>query len=315
MTRVYYHTDNAIAEAEDDKCFERIPFDKIFWVDLHHASEPEKNKVETLYELNFNTLKSENVLETNARIYESDDIAFISANFISVKENYFESSPVYIYLVGSVLITEREAELTSFDETIKKMKRNKKAFQNGSNVLEGILETKVDVDSDFIEHIAKEIATISRSLTLKNTINKEEVILKISEYQEATTLSRESFIDKQRVVSALMKCSVFENNERFKILVKDINAMLEYTSFIFVRLEYLQNTVLGLINIDQNQTTKIFTIVAVVFMPPTLIASIYGMNFKAIPELQWIYGYPFALTIIVASSLLTLFLFKAKRWL
>ncbi len=137
----------------------------------------------------------------------------------------------------------------------------------------------------------------------------------MSEYQEATTLSRESFIDKQRVVSSLMKTNVFKNTERFKILMKDINAMLEYTNFIFMRLEFLQNTILGLLNIDQNKTIKIFTIVAVIFMPPTLIASIHGMNFEYMPELKWEYGYPLAIVFIIGSSLLTLFIFKWKKWL
>jgi magnesium transporter len=265
--------------------------------------------------VDFEKLKAENVLESNARFYEADDLAFISANFISVKGNQFESSPVFLYLLGDILITERESELTSFTETIKKIKRNRKLFKIGDDVLEGILEVKVEVDSDYIEQIAKEIAAISRKLSLKVQVDKESLLLKVSEYQEATTLSRESFIDKQRVVSSLMKTNVFKNTERFKILMKDINAMLEYTNFIFMRLEFLQNTILGLLNIDQNKTIKIFTIVAVIFMPPTLIASIHGMNFKYMPELNLSYGYPLALFFIVSSSLLTLFIFKWKKWL
>ncbi len=188
-------------------------------------------------------------------------------------------------------------------------------FALGVLLIEQAAARQVDLDADFIEHIAKEIASIARSLSLKADIDKEAMLLKISEYQESTTLSRESFIDKQRVVSSLLKSNIFENKERFRMLLKDINAMLEYTAFIFIRLEYLQNTILGLINIDQNKTIKIFTIVAVVFMPPTLIASIYGMNFKFMPELDWSFGYPLAILLIVGSSILTLLIFKRKKWL
>lgn len=315
MLKVYYHTDNELGNDEGSGCFDKIPLDKMFWVDLQFPTDSEIRKVETIFKIDFNELKSENELESNARFYESEDLVFISANFITVKEKFFESTPVFLYLLKGVLITERSADLTSFTETIKKIKRNRKAFRDGSDVLEGILETKFDVDADFIEHIAKEIAAVSRSLSLKATIDKEAVLLKISEYLESTSLSRESFIDKQRVVSALLKSSVFENKDRFKILMKDINAMLDYTSFIFVRLEYLQNTVLGLINIEQNKAIKIFTIVAVIFMPPTLIASIHGMNFKYMPELELRYGYPLAILFIISSSLLTLFIFKRKKWL
>lgn len=315
MLQVFYYKDNEICKASGIHCFENILLDKIFWIDMQFATEEEKIKIESIYKINFSDLKSENELESNARFYEAEDLVFISANFITMKENHFESTPVFLYLLSNVLVTERQAELVTFNETIKKMTRNKKAFQNGSDVLEGILETKFDLDADFIEHIAKEIAIVSRSLSLKTTSNKEELLLKISEYQESTTLSRESFIDKQRVVSALLKSNIFENKERYRILIQDINGMLEYCSFIFQRLEYLQNTILGLINIDQNKTIKIFTIVAVVFMPPTLIASIYGMNFKSMPELDWSLGYPLAILLIIGSSILTLLIFKRKKWL
>lgn len=315
MVSIYYYEQGELLKAEGKESLAGIAAEKIFWIDLVRASGEEMQCVERAFNFDSKQLQAENLLEHNARFYEADDMAFISANFITMNHGNFESTPVSLYLLDNALISERSAELTSFDETIKKMYRNKKAFQSGSDVLEGILETKVDVDSDFIENLAREIATISRTLSIDHSVNKEQMLYKISEYQEATTMSRDSFIDKQRVVSALLKCSVFENKQRFRILIKDINSMLEYTSFIFMRLEFLQNTVLGLIDIDQNKTTKIFTIVAVVFMPPTLIASIYGMNFRFMPELNSHYGYPMALGFIVASSLITLLLFKMKKWI
>jgi magnesium transporter len=315
MIQVFYHSDNEIAKAEGEESVAQIPRDKILWIDLQFATASEKQKVETVFKLDFEQLKSENILESNARFYEAEGLAFIIASFINMRDNRFESIPVYFYLLGNILITERDAELVSFAETVRKIKRKRKLFQDGSNVLEIILETKVDLDADFIEQIAKESAGITKKLSLKEFVDKEWVLLKISENQEAATLARESFIDKQRVISSLLKADIFEDTERFKMLSQDINSMLEYTSFIFQRLDYLQNTVLGLIDIEQNNSIKIFTIVAVIFMPPTLIASIYGMNFKHMPELEWVYGYPFAISLIVISSLLTLYIFKKKGWL
>jgi len=315
MVSIYHYSDKEIQRAQGLEQLEKVACEHIFWIDMQFPLPDEIKKIETLFALDTRQLQEENQLESTARFYEAEDLVFLCANFITMNQGNFESTPVYLYLLEDVLISERAAELTSFDETIKKMFRNKKAFQSGSDVLEGILETKVDVDSDFIENLAREIASIGRKLSIDNTTNKEELLYKISDLQEATTLSRESFIDKQRVVSALLKCSVIKDKDRFRMLIKDINAMLEYTNFIFMRLEFLQNTVLGLIDIDQNKTTKIFTIVAVVFMPPTLIASIYGMNFHRMPELSWEFGYPLAISLIVASSLITLLLFKLKKWI
>ena len=130
-------------------------------------------------------------------------------------------------------------------------------------------------------------------------------------------LIRESITDKQRLVSSLLKSHFIANaeNERLRIIIRDINSLLQHTEFGFERLEYLQNTFLGLVNIEQNQVIKIFTVVTVVFMPPTLIASIYGMNFYHMPELDWLAGYPLALALMVFSSIIFLWYFKKKKWL
>ncbi|WP_308445300.1 CorA family divalent cation transporter [Thermonema sp.] len=143
------------------------------------------------------------------------------------------------------------------------------------------------------------------------------MLLKLTELQENTILIRESIIDKQRVVSSLLKSLMIpdEEKERLRIVIKDINSLLQHADFSFQRLEYLQNTFLGLVNIEQNHVIKIFTVVTVVFLPPTLIASIYGMNFDYMPELKWTYGYPFSLALMIFSSVLFLWYFKRKKWL
>ena len=128
---------------------------------------------------------------------------------------------------------------------------------------------------------------------------------------------RENIFDKQRVISSMLRSDKFEKLEqdKLRIIIKDINSLLEHTAFNFERLEYLQDTLLGLINIEQNKIIKIFTVASVIFMPPTLIASIYGMNFQIMPELEWEMGYVFALILMVLSSATTLFVFRRKGWL
>ena len=101
---------------------------------------------------------------------------------------------------------------------------------------------------------------------------------------------------------------------KMSILIKDINSLFEHLRFSFDRLEYMQDTFLGLVNIQQNKIIKIFTIVSVVFMPPTLVASIYGMNFKFMPELEWKFGYPFAIMLMICGVIGILWYFKRKKW-
>jgi magnesium transporter len=146
---------------------------------------------------------------------------------------------------------------------------------------------------------------------------QEELILRISDYQELTMMLRENIIDKQRVLSALLRSDFLPRDcdDRLRIILKDIASLLSYTEFSFERLEYLQNTFLGLLGLEQNKVIKIFTVATVIFMPPTLIASLYGMNFHFMPELEWEFGYAFALFLMLGSSAATLLYFKGRKWL
>jgi magnesium transporter len=128
---------------------------------------------------------------------------------------------------------------------------------------------------------------------------------------------RQNLLDKQRMISAMLRSENFPKDcyERLRMIIKDVNSLMDHTNFSFNRLEYLQDTFLGLINIEQNKIIKLFTVASVVFLPPTLIASIYGMNFDILPELHWRYGYVFAILLMVMSSLFTLWIFRRKGWL
>lgn len=314
MIRVFYHKNESIEKADGLDILKQICSEHLLWVDLQFPTNEEQIEIEKHFEINFGLQEEESGLESNARFYETDRFIYINSNFTSKQANYFENCPIVFYILNGVLITKRNTDLSSFAETVKKIKRNQKAFNNGNEILEGILETEVDLDSDYLEYISKEIAQLGKNLS-KDNLDEENVLLKINQYQESTLFFREGFVDKQRVVSSLIKSHSFTSTPRLKIIIKDINSMLEFSAFIFKRLEYLQNTLMGLITIEQNKAIKIFTIVSVVFMPPTLIASIYGMNFKIIPELSWKFGYPMAIFFIISSSLFTLFIFKRKKWL
>jgi magnesium transporter len=174
----------------------------------------------------------------------------------------------------------------------------------------------VDNDADILENLARQVSGLSKEMTFDRDPD-EELILNINRVQELTMELRQNAVDKQRVLSAILKSKEFEGEdyERLRIVIKDINSLIDHTSFNFERLEYLQNTFMGLINIEQNKIIKIFTVASVIFMPPTLIASLYGMNFDSMPEIHWKYGYVFAIAFMISSSLGTLYFFRRKRWL
>jgi magnesium transporter len=181
--------------------------------------------------------------------------------------------------------------------------------------LVALLETRVEYDADMIENMTQKITQLSNSLSLQEA--DEELLSEIKNLQEKTMMLRENIIDKQRVVSSMLRSEfmALELQPKLTMIIKDINSLVEHIKFNFDRLDYLQDTFLGYVNIEQNKIIKIFTIVSVIFMPPTLIASIYGMNFEIMPELDKKWGYPIALLLMVFSSLFILLYFKKRKWL
>lgn len=292
--------------------------DNLVWIDLQDPSLSEITGVEEFFHINIPSRLQQEEIESSSRYLESDDYIIANSTFLQSAEEHalFEEHHVSFLLKGDLLVTYREGQFRSFAECVKKIKTNHKAFVNGRMILLVLFETRVDFDADLIEGMSRKISAITKQLTNEQRPH-ERILKQITSYQEITMQLRENIIDKQRVVSSLMKSGEFaeDEKERLRIIIKDINSLVEHSNFIFERLEYLQNTFLGLVNIDQNKIIKIFTVVSVIFMPPTLIASMYGMNFDFMPELRWKMGYPFALMLMVGSSMLTLFIFRRKKWL
>jgi len=252
-------------------------------------------------------------IEMSSRFMQTEDSVVVNAGFLL--EN-FSLEPVSFILKNGILVSVRDVELKSFTDTVKKIYANTKNFPTGYHVLVTLLETRVEYDADMIEELTEEITSLSKTLNTEDDLD-QDILIRIKDLQEKVMVIRQNVMDKQRVVSNLLKCNLFPKDliQRLTMVIKDINSLFEYIRFGFDRLDYLQDTFLGLVNLQQNKIIKIFTVVSVIFMPPTLIASMYGMNFKYLPELNWRYGYPFSIGLMVLFSAVVLFYFRRKKWL
>lgn len=317
MLRIYYKKDKRLAKESDIGLLRTIPLKDLVWVDLQNSTVEEKVTIETYFDIKYSSEEESTEIESSSRFNELDEELIINSNFLSIRQDEFDYCPVSIVLEKGILFTYRDDDLKTFGESVKKIKSNPGSFTNGYHILLTILETGIEQDADIIEGLAKDIADLNKKLTLNKKRSDEEILLKIASFQNYNILMRENIIDKQRLVSSLMKSSLFPEEYMgvLRILIKDIGSLIEHNKFAFERLEYLQDTFMGLVNIEQNRIIKIFTVATVAFMPPTLIASIYGMNFRLMPELEWNYGYIFAISIMILSSALTLLYFKKKNWL
>ena len=293
-----------------------LSFENVLWVDVYSPTDEEKEWVSKYFEIVFPAKQKTEEIEVSSRYWEDEESITINSYFlIKEKENAFNETVTFI-LKKHYIITVRYRELRTFNEFIKKLMSNPKFYEDGFYVLTGILEIRIDSDADTLEFIAREISKLGRIVFTGVDIT-EQIIESISSYEDLNMTIRENLIDKQRVLSSLLKSYKLPKDirEEVRIMIKDVNSLIDYTNFNFERLDYLQNTFLGLLNIEQNKVMKIFTLMSVIFLPPTLIAAIYGMNFRYMPELTWKYGYPFALLLILISAILPLYFFKKKGWL
>lgn len=286
------------------------------WIDLHNPVYEELKSVEDRYKVVFPTRQEQEEIEISSRYLEEDGEIYINSTFIAQIHGRLEENDIAFILTEKKMFSLRSFDSKVLSETVKKIKQNPTYFNHPSRIFVSIVETRIDIDADIIEAVSKNIALLSKTINYNANPGKD-IVIKINQYQEEVMIMRQVLFDKQRVVSSMMRNEYFtrQNLDILKVIIKDINSLIEHTNFNFTRLEFMQDSFLGLINIEQNKIIKRFTIVSVVFMPPTLIASIYGMNFETMPELTWQLGYPLAILLMLASSIITLYFFKKKKWL
>jgi magnesium transporter len=310
--KLFYHKDGIVRLSRSLDFLKSNPIGNFLWIDLNDVDEEVENELEDFLKIYIQEEEEMIEIEMSSRYIETNDTLVVNSNFLL---SNFETDPVSFILKNNILVTVRGEELISFHETVKKISANPRNYPTGAHVLVALLETRVEFDADMIENMTQKITQLSNSLTLQEA--DAELLSEIKNLQEKTMMLRENIIDKQRVVSSMLRSEFIpvELQPKLTIIVKDINSLVEHIKFSFDRLDYLQDTFLGYVNIEQNKIIKIFTIVSVIFMPPTLIASIYGMNFSIMPELDKKWGYPAALLLMVFSSLFILYYFKKKKWL
>ncbi|MBO5563420.1 MAG: magnesium and cobalt transport protein CorA [Bacteroidales bacterium] len=321
MLNIFYRENGKILLSQSEKDFSRITLQDTVWIDLVDPEGAEKRVVEAFLGTEIQSRAQAEEIESSSRYFESDDAIFANTNFLTPGPEEYQMQAVSFTIVDETLTTLREVPLRSFTELQRRMQVNPKQYPSGFSVFASILDQRVDLDADMIEILSKEISQYARRINEEEDID-QELLIDISQLQENTMVVRENVVDKQRLISNLMRSSKVPRNleTRLNVLLQDISSLINHTNFCFERLEYLQDTVLGLINLEQNKIMKVFTVVSVFLMPPTLIAGFYGMNVR-LPMIaadqpnasfwNWI----IILGIMAISCLVIWYVFKKKKML
>ena len=279
MIEIFYRKDGQMMVSQSETDFATINYNDVIWIDLFTPSGEEKRAVEHLLGTTIQNRAQAEEIEISSRFSETDSAIFANTSFLIPGPDEYTEETVSFILTDNILTTLRECPLKSFTDLQRRLVAFPKIYDSGHLVFLSILENRIDLDADMVELLSKEINQYNRKVSVGEDIS-EEFLIDINIIQENTMLIRENIIDKQRVISSILKSANYpkEYQPRLNVLLKDISSLINHTDFGFERLEYLQNTVLGIINLDQNKIMKVFTLVSLMLMPPTLIASFFGMN-------------------------------------
>ena len=314
MIEIFYRKDGQMMVSQSETDFATIPYDDVVWIDLFSPSGEEKRATETYLGTTIQNRAQAEEIEISSRFSETEKAIFANTSFLIPGPDEYTEETVSFILTDNILTTLRESPLRSFTDLQRRLMAFPKIYHSGHIVFLGILEQRIDLDADMVELVSKEINQYNRKVSVGEDIS-EEFLIDINLLQENTMLIRENIIDKQRVISSILKSSNYpkEYQSRLNVLLKDISSLINHTDFGFERLEYLQNTVLGIINLDQNKIMKVFTLVSLMLMPPTLIASFFGMNV----QFGWLgtsgWSWVIALALMVASTLIIFWIFKSRK--
>ena len=321
MLNIFYRENGKIGVSQSEKDFAKITLENTVWIDLVDPSGTEKRAVEAFLGTEIQSRAQAEEIESSSRYFETDDAIFANTNFLTPGAEEYMMQAVSFTLVDNTLTTLREVPLRSFTELQRRLQVNPKQYPSGFTVFATILDQRVDLDADMIELLSKEISQYAKRINEEEDID-QELLIDISQLQENTMMVRENVVDKQRLISNLMRSNKVPQSldSRLNVLLQDISSLINHTNFCFERLEYLQDTVLGLINLDQNKIMKVLAVVSLFMMPPTLIAGFYGMNVR-LPMIaadepnasfwNWI----IILGVMVLSCLAIWYVFKKKKLL
>ena len=313
MIRIFHRSGSEILLSNTKEVLDDLRREDVIWIDLIEPTGEEKRAAEAFSNAQIQSRAQAEEIESSSRFHESGGIIFANTNFLSPTSSDMSMDPVSFILAPYTLTTLREIPIRSFDLLSNKIQARPELYKTGFSVFVEIMDKRVDLDADIVELVEQETSQFSKRINQQEDIN-EEFLLDINQLQENAMVIRENVVDKQRILGNILKSDLFPDSldKRFSIILQDITSLIAHINFTFERLEYLQDTVVGIINLEQNRIMKVFTLISLLLMPATLVASFYGMNvklpFESFP-LAWV-GILLLMILIVIG---VIFYFKKKK--
>ena len=293
------------------------------WIDLISPTKQEEKFIEAYLKLNIPTKKEMKGIEQSSRLYKEQGSIYMTATMVAQSKSAEpKANPVTFILSEHKLITVRYIEPHSFHMFIQRINKSDANDYTPETLLIDLYEATTDRLADILETLSHKFDELSKKIFHNKTdkpVDYKGLLQKIGSNGDLGAKVRESLASFNRLLVFFEQSAGssfdMDTRARLAIIMKDLSSLSDYASFISNKVNFLLDATLGMINIEQNNIIKIFSVAAVIFLPPTLIASMYGMNFKHMPELGWNLGYPISLVLMGISAWLPYRYFKRKKWL
>lgn len=287
------------------------------WIDAQDTSDEERERLEVLLHTELPESDDVEEIESSARYFTDSSGIHVHSLFVTQSEGRMDTTTVAFILQADRLITVREQELADFRLLRMRARRGQVEVRTPRHLLLTMFEQKVENLADTIEDLHLELEVISHKVLEETDTDLESAIDDLAALEDSNGKVRLCLMDTQRSIAFLQRQlrDTQAGQEIIPEVIRDIDTLMSHTTFLFDKINFLMGTTQGFINIEQNKIIKMFSIAAVVFLPPTLVASLYGMNFKYMPELEWIFGYPMAIGLMILAGVTPYWFFKRKGWM
>jgi magnesium transporter len=287
------------------------------WVDAHDPSDDERNELQAFLHAELPESDDVEEIESSARYFTDPTGIHVRSLFLSFSEGRHATATVAFILQEQRLITVREGSLADFRLLRMRIRRGQMVVSSPQDLLVTIFEQKVENLADALEDIHRKLEDVSFLVLEDMNSDLETAIDSLAKLEDSNGKIRLCLMDTQRSISFLQRHmrNFPELQETSREIMRDVDTLMSHTTFLFDKINFLMDSTQGFINIEQNKIIKIFSIAAVVFLPPTLVASIYGMNFQFMPELQLRFGYPAAIGLMFIAGIAPYWFFKRKGWM
>ncbi|WP_237067070.1 magnesium/cobalt transporter CorA [Microbulbifer guangxiensis] len=317
MLRLFEINRGTLREQTIEETMSRQQLSEAVWIDLQEPEEDERDLLEQLLRTELPESEDVDEIEASARYFIDSAGVHIHSLFLSQSEGRHDTTTVAFILQPQRLITVRDTELADFRLLRMRARRQQVDAHSAQELTVLVFEQKVENLADALEDIHVKLSEVSYLVLEDESAELEDAIDYLAKLEDSTGKVQLCLMDTRRSITFLQRHIHIDGElqESFRDITRDIDTLMAHTGFVFNKINFLMDSTQGFINIEQNQIIKIFSIAAVVFLPPTMVASIYGMNFDFMPELKWIGGYPFALFLMLLSGIAPYAYFKKKGWL